>query len=157
MCTERATGPGTHIIRIGPQAQLFNDPDRPWYSSADLPAGWSAGNWAPHNWSKTGDGIAKGPKALTRLDVLRGQHTAVTFINAAGQDIHSNNPANAVPEDAKWIDQDPSSARRTIFFYARRWPKQLNIAESEKGIDHCTYFGGLSAPPAPSRLRPQLL
>jgi len=128
---------------VGPRVQLYVDPARRWYDRT--PTGWPAVSWAPHRYLPSGGGATGGPRALTQLDVLRGQHTAVTFVGAAGADIRSNNPANAVPDNVAWVDANKSSANRTIFFYGRRWPRQAPAAHI--GIDHCTYFGPLAGPP----------
>jgi hypothetical protein len=75
--------------------------------------------------------------SLWKLDILRGSHTAVRFINAPGLDIRSNNPFNAVPNDsAVWVDQNASSSPRTIFFYGRFMP----IDPAARSQDQCTLF-----------------
>jgi len=72
--------------------------------------------------------------SLWKLDILRGSHTAVRFINAPGLDIRSNNPFNAVPNDsAVWVHQDASSSPRTIFFYGRSIP----IDPAAQRTDQC--------------------
>ena len=75
--------------------------------------------------------------SIVKMDILRGSHTAVRLINAAGLNIRSNNPDNAVPMDpAVWIDPGSSSSPRTIFFYGRRIPKRGDIS----ALQHCTQF-----------------
>lgn len=83
--------------------------------------------------------------SIWRMDVLRGTHTAITFIDAADIVIRSNNPVNAVPEDPEvFLDPAKSSKKRTIFFWAKRFPKtsnnspQVSLFEERKGNDRRT-------------------
>jgi hypothetical protein len=99
----------------------------------------SSGNWAP------ADDLLDTKTSLWRLGILRGSHTAVTFVNAKGIEINSNNPDMAVPNDRDvWIDAAPSSDRRTIFFYGRRWPQTSIPAELLK--EHAALLGPPSGP-----------
>ena len=62
--------------------------------------------------------------SIWRMDILRGTHTAMVFVNSGGHKIESNNPDNAVPNDPKvWIDLTPKLSKREIFFYGVRRPK----------------------------------
>ncbi|MEZ4444926.1 MAG: hypothetical protein R3B72_37985 [Polyangiaceae bacterium] len=60
------------------------------------------------------------PNDIWRIDIFRGMHTGVTFFNSGGVDIRSNNPDNAVPNDAAlFVDQGKSNSARHVFFFGR--------------------------------------
>ncbi|HMA97499.1 MAG TPA: OmpA family protein, partial [Polyangiaceae bacterium] len=72
----------------------------------------------------------KSDRDMWYLEILRGQHTAITLEGASGVEIRSNNPENAVPMDANlWIDTSPNADPRNIFFYGRRMPLQRTHAD----------------------------
>jgi hypothetical protein len=61
--------------------------------------------------------------------------------------IRTNNPANAVPDDAAvWVDADPQSDRRSIFFFGRRFPRQASDADARQ--DQCSLFTTAGCPAA---------
>ena len=87
---------------------------------------------------------------LWYLEVLRGSHTAVTFVGAGGMPISSNNRPNAVTMDpALWIDQTPGEPRRTLFFHGWRHPHFPNPAvPGDDDADHIALFeNGTSVAP----------
>jgi hypothetical protein len=64
--------------------------------------------------------VVKGKKNIWRLDVLNGSHTAVTF-NDAGKVKLRPQAGNVIPfEPELWVDRDPASKKRTIYFYCQR-------------------------------------
>jgi hypothetical protein len=93
-----------------------------------------AGHWAP------ADHCYDSEQAMWKMDMLRGQHTAVVLRNAQNLTIGPNNPINGIPgwdgpgaDTNVWIDPTPSSARRPVFFYGRRFPGE----SAEVGNDQC--------------------
>jgi len=61
---------------------------------------------------------------IYRMDILAGQHSAITLVGSQGQPVETNNHFNAVPGSRDlWIDDAPNAPRRHIFFHGRRFPQ----------------------------------
>lgn len=94
----------------------------------------SATGWAP---AEKCDNKAN----LKYMEILRGSHTAVTYVGASGLgDIHSNNPANAVPDDRAWVDTGKGNDRRSIFFFGKRAPNGPGLTNDDRRQDQSTLF-----------------
>lgn len=77
---------------------------------------------------------------IYRMDILAGQHSAITLVGSQGQAVETNNHFNAVPGSRDlWIDDAPNAPRRHIFFHGRRFPTP-RLGPEDRSPSHTSLF-----------------
>lgn len=89
--------------------------------------------------------LHRGDGRINVMDILRGQHSAITFIDSNGVALESQNPQNAVPSDAEvWVDGDPTAKSRHVFFHGTAMP---NTDQRKKEPHVSLFLMGPKPPP----------